>query len=187
MAKSLVDGPFLLVIPFILTLLYYFCVGLQLNLVKYILHAVTIILTANCGNAIGLWAAATFSKLDTAVAVLPMFLMPSMIFSGLFVNLDSLPKWISWLQWTSPMKYAFVALMNIELQGLSLPCTTSEGCVQTGEQVLASLGLANQGSIGVNMIAVGGIWLGMWALAYYGFVRVVHANRGSFTMVQPGV
>ena len=37
--------------------------------------------------------------------------MPSVLFGGLIVNLDTLAGWISWFKWTSPTYFAFQGLV----------------------------------------------------------------------------
>jgi ABC-type multidrug transport system permease subunit len=43
----------------------------------------------------------------------PVLLLPLMMFSGLYNKLDSIPGWISWLQYISPFRYGLHgALLN---------------------------------------------------------------------------
>jgi len=56
----------------------------------------------------------------------PLILLPLMVFAGFFVNSNSIPVWLSWLQAISPLKYAFRATMNIVLSGQTLYCQTGD-------------------------------------------------------------
>jgi ABC-type multidrug transport system permease subunit len=40
--------------------------------------------------------------------------MPIMLFSGFLSNVDSYPKWIAWIQYLSPIRYGFEALVRNE-------------------------------------------------------------------------
>jgi hypothetical protein len=99
-----------------------------------------------------------------------------MIFSGLFVNLNSMPVWIRWVQWLSPMKYGFVALAQNEFNGLKIGCIQlQDECVGglTGEVILIQLALDGQGGIALNLIALAAFWIFLWLLAYLGLWRAV--------------
>ena len=41
--------------------------------------------------------------------------MPFILFGGLFANNSALPKWLSWIQYISPIKYCAESLMDIEM------------------------------------------------------------------------
>ena len=100
-----------------------------------------------------------FPDINVAMAVMPMFLLPLMVFSGFFVQSDSIPVYFRWIQWISPMHYGFVALCLNEFTGLNIYCTESQGCAPgySGTTVLANLGFVDpatgepsKGSIGWN-------------------------------------
>jgi ABC-type multidrug transport system permease subunit len=63
------------------------------------------------GNSIGLMGGCVFKDVKVASAVLPMFIMPLMLLSGFYQNRGNLRVWISWLEYLSPIKYAFEAVM----------------------------------------------------------------------------
>lgn len=69
------------------------------------------------GNSVGLMAGSMFKDVRTASGMLPMVLMPLVLFSGFYANQSQLMSWIGWLQYISPMKYAFEALMRNEYTG----------------------------------------------------------------------
>lgn len=47
----------------------------------------------------------------TSIALSLSTLFPLYMYSGLFKNIDNLPSWIGWLQYISPIKYGFIALI----------------------------------------------------------------------------
>ena len=63
------------------------------------------------GNSIGLLTGALFKDTSRATSLAPAFLLPLMIFSGLYNKLDSIPVWISWLQYISPFRYGLHCLL----------------------------------------------------------------------------
>jgi len=187
MAKSIIDVPILFIVPFLMASIVYFAVGLQATFSHFITTVACMVLLTGCGHSLGLWAAATFANVNIALAVMPLLILPMMIFSGLFVNIATLPVWIAWIKWLSPMKYGFVALMTNEFTGLTLPCPINPAnipnCTVSGSDVLTQYGLSNQGSLAVNMIALLGFCGLLWTLAYICFYLMVKRSKGTFKAI----
>ena len=82
---------------------------------------------------------------EMSVTVLPMALEVTRLFGGFFLAPSRLPKYFSWLDALSYVKYVYVGLSLNELQGLKLSCTASEitagKCVPDGETTIRDLGL----------------------------------------------
>ena len=52
--------------------------------------------------------------METASIVAPVVTMPLIMFGGFYANVDSIPVWIAWVQWLSPLRYTFEALVTVE-------------------------------------------------------------------------
>ena len=63
------------------------------------------------GSSIGLLTGSFFKDVRKASAMAPAFLLPLMIFSGLYNQLNSIPVWIRWMQYISPFRYGLHALL----------------------------------------------------------------------------
>lgn len=50
----------------------------------------------------------------------------SALFGGFFVNEDTIPSWLAWLEWFSYSKYAFAGLIYNEFTDLELTCDSDE-------------------------------------------------------------
>lgn len=95
-----------------------------------------------------------------SVTVLPMVLEVTRLFGGFFVAPSRVPKYLSWIDALSYIKYAFVGAALNELQGLQLNCegvktTIVNGtynitatCIKTGEELIKERGY--------NYIDIGG-------------------------------
>lgn len=46
--------------------------------------------------------------------------MPFVLFGGLLSNSDNYMQWIGWLQYCSPVRYAFEAIMRNEFEGAEI-------------------------------------------------------------------
>ena len=58
---------------------------------------------------------------------MPLAILPVMIFGGLFVNLETIPDAFHWLQYISPIKYSYNAMLLDEFGALTnLTCTVQQ-------------------------------------------------------------
>ncbi len=120
-SKILIEFPFYVFYPFLTTLICYFLTGLQRTAGNFFICCLINILNANAAMGIGLMAAAAFPHIGIAMGIMPLVFIPLMVFSGLMVNLRYITDVLSWIQWISPMKYAFGALCINEFKDLPLP------------------------------------------------------------------
>jgi hypothetical protein len=58
-----------------------------------------------------------------------------------YVQIDSIPIWLSWLEVFSFFQYAFVGLLRVQFEGQKFSCQQSNLCLATGEAVLADMGV----------------------------------------------
>jgi len=60
---------------------------------------------------LGYFISCYFEDAMTAGMAPTFMLLPSVIFGGFIVNLSTLHSWISWIQYLSPTRYGFEALL----------------------------------------------------------------------------
>eukprot|EP00455_Lapot_gusevi_P047435 TRINITY_DN6411_c0_g1_i2.p1 TRINITY_DN6411_c0_g1~~TRINITY_DN6411_c0_g1_i2.p1 ORF type:complete len:402 (-),score=109.31 TRINITY_DN6411_c0_g1_i2:48-1253(-) len=180
-SKIFVEFPFQILLPFIGSVILYFIIGFQATAEKFFLFAVTQVFLAACGSSIGVFCACFFENLSVALAVVPVLLLPLMLFSGFLINSASIPRYFIWLQYISPMKYGFTALSKNEFDGLTLRCNPDQlvkanGAVlcpiTTGQQVISLLSLDSEGSIGLNILLLFIIYTTLMTMAYLALYRV---------------
>lgn len=121
-SRILVDVPLKVLQPILQGTIVYWAVGFQADAMKYLVFQLILILLALASNAIGLFLACIFEDVAVALVVAPLILLPLMMFSGFVLNPESIKVWLGWLEWLSPIKYAFSAIALNEFQGLELYC-----------------------------------------------------------------
>lgn len=71
--------------------------------------------------SMGYFISCVFNDMTIANMIAPILMMPFMLFGGFYSNLKSMPAWLGWLQWCSPIKYALEAMMFNEFNENSAP------------------------------------------------------------------
>lgn len=129
------------------------------------------VLLDNCGASLGIFVSCIFNDIAIAMNVMPMVILPLMVFSGFFVNANAIPPYFNWIQYLSPMRYGFIALIKNEFSGLSIDCGPPQqaamtNCNPSGDAVIAQLGFNDKGTIGGNAAVLFGLAVGFLLIAH---------------------
>lgn len=95
-----------------------------------------------CAIALGMIIASAAPTPDAANAIAPLFVVLMILFGGFYINIESLPDWLQWVQYLSLMRYAFEGLAVNEFTGAKFTCEDVVGdgvCVTDGIEVLDRL------------------------------------------------
>ena len=115
-SKLLFDIPFDEIIVAIMAFCLYLIVGLSLDSAGQIFFFVLVILildftTRGWGNLLLI----SLPNLEAASAATPFVVIIQLLFAGVFINYDSIPVYLKWLEYSSMFKYAWSACMINEL------------------------------------------------------------------------
>lgn len=124
------------------------------------------LLCSLAATSLALFVSAICKTTDMSVTVLPLALEVTRLFGGFFLAPSRLPKYFSWLDALSYVKYTYVGTALNELSGLNLTCTQSDidnfSCIKTGEALIIDRGF--------DYITIGGCIGAL--IAYIIFCRV---------------
>jgi ABC-type multidrug transport system permease subunit len=67
-----------------------------------------------CSTGLGILIGCIFNELEVALNIAPLIFFPMMLFSGFYVNSDSVRDWIVWVEYMNPMRYALEGLVYNE-------------------------------------------------------------------------
>lgn len=169
LAKIIVELPLTVFFPIITASAVYWAAGLRYSVGRFLLFTLILQLVSLTGFSFGLFAACLFNDLSVALALSILILLPFMIFSGLLLNIDTVPVWLRWIQWVSPMRYGFSALMENQFSGWEKP-----GSDAYYRNSGVSTGLSLIGNILVLVALFASALFG----AYLALSRVVFNNEG---------
>lgn len=57
----------------------------------------------------GLLISVIIPKIEVAMTLFPVIVIPLMVFGGFFVNNNDIVVWLRWIEWASPFKWGFQA------------------------------------------------------------------------------
>ncbi|KAJ1787822.1 hypothetical protein LPJ59_005661, partial [Coemansia sp. RSA 2399] len=155
LSKNLVELPVQIIVPILYSCICYWPLGFQRDGVKFVIFMVTCISLNLCGYSIGMLLAIVCKTMSAIVAALPLVFVPLLLFGGLFVNTGNSTVWLRWIQWLSPIKYAFAALTKNQFKGYVVDGQP------LGDQYLETMQLGPF-SIAVNIVFILGIGLILW-------------------------
>jgi len=136
-SKFLAELPFQFLFPLIFCTITYWVSGLQIDFTKFVIFVVTIFLVANIGQAIGLVVGTLITILPIAVGIMPMLIIPFVIYGGFFLNKHTAPDYFVWIQYISFFFYGMEILSTNEFSGLKFTCKNgTTTCIPTGEAAL---------------------------------------------------
>lgn len=123
-SKALMDLPFQIFFPLLLSAIFYFLVGFQETAEKFFAFYACLVLLSVLGTSMGVFMGCIVPKAEAAVALIPVFVIPQMLFSN-FLN-ASPPIWLTWFKHISAYYYGFQILAINEFKDLSLKCNEEE-------------------------------------------------------------
>ena len=143
LAKFCAEIPFNFIGPMVFGTIVFWIVGLgEGSFFNFILFLILLTLIGFCAIALGMIIAASAPTVEAATAFGPIIVVLMILFGGFYINIESLPVWLRWVQYLSLMRWAFEGLSVNEFTGLEFDCgDVAEGapCVKTGEEVLERL------------------------------------------------
>lgn len=176
--KVLIEVPFQILAPIICVSVSYYMIGFQPAFSKFLILIVTAILSALAGMGLGFLAGSSFPNIGIALAVLPMLLLPLMLFSGLYINSDAIPVWLRWIKDISPTYYAFNAAAKNEFTGLMLnQCPPGIPAPCSGAVALDQLGMRGGPNIWESFLILGGMDVVLLVLGFFALWILTRVQR----------
>ena len=153
LSKVFIELPYQIFFPMLLVTIAYYMVGFRSDLQHFFTLMLISVLTALNGMAMGTLAASIFKTIEVALAVLPLLLIPMMIFSGLMINNQNIPWYFKWIRYISPTQYAFTAAMKNEFNDLVVK-NSSGLVIINGEFVLKKMAMDKDLGLWGNVVAL---------------------------------
>eukprot|EP00173_Palmaria_palmata_P004296 Plantae.Rhodophyta-Palmaria_palmata.ctg555.p1 GENE.Plantae.Rhodophyta-Palmaria_palmata.ctg555~~Plantae.Rhodophyta-Palmaria_palmata.ctg555.p1 ORF type:complete len:384 (-),score=62.38 Plantae.Rhodophyta-Palmaria_palmata.ctg555:1248-2264(-) len=138
-SKLMAELPISAIFPLVFSAIVYPMCGLSGGLARIARFMGIITLESFTSASYGLFIGSIAPSPEAAVAIGPSSFVIFIVFGGLYVNGDNVPRWLSWVPRISIIKHAFEALCVNEFRGIQFE-SKRPWDVRTGEQQLARLG-----------------------------------------------
>ncbi|XP_045771252.1 protein scarlet-like [Maniola jurtina] len=178
LAKIIFWIPRAVIEPVLFVTLVFNVAGLQGGFMNWLGMCFVCILCANYANAYGSFLSAVFDKMETAALVSVPFDLIGTMFSGIYLNLGSASRYISWLKYVSAFYYGVETISIIQWNSIeTINCVSIKGmpCIKTGADVLRRYGFMEE-HFWRNCVCL----MVMYFVAHLiAFIMVVKRSRGT--------
>jgi len=103
--------------PLVFSSVVYWGANLNPSAGRFVFFVFILFLTYLGGQAVGLIIAALCDTVETGSLFALVYTLITLLLGGFYVNLVLVPSWFSWLQYISPVRYAFDALLINQFRG----------------------------------------------------------------------
>ena len=118
-SKNAIEVPVALLAPLIQELILYWSSDFRRGTSEFFKIYLVLILINQVATGTGLFISCLANSVPTATSIAPLFNLPVILFGGLFANSSTLPSYISWMQWISPVFYANQAMNMVQFSGVN--------------------------------------------------------------------
>lgn len=115
-SRNLIEIPYAFIFPIIQSLIVYWFSGLSNTATQFFTFYLILTLQSFAGMSMGLLIGSIIIDQKIVPTLTPSLSIVVSLFSGFFKNLAALPEWIGWLQYLSPIRYCFEALVRNEVR-----------------------------------------------------------------------
>lgn len=116
LSKNVIETPLTIFFVIIYATVIYFCTGFRTDGAQYFfIYLAGILLNSMTAQSIGYTVGTLYSTVTEAMSIVQICIIPFTILTGKIINESSLPRYIFWLKYLSPLKYSFEILITNEL------------------------------------------------------------------------
>lgn len=140
LSKTLVEIPFLILIPVIFMSILYWMGGLVHDANSFLTATGIAVLIGNTAASFGYLVSAAVPSVTAALAIAPALMIPFLLFGGFFLNSGSTPDYLIWLKYLSWFSYGNEMLVVNQWEDVkNINCTSSTQCIPDGNSVIKNL------------------------------------------------
>ncbi|KAJ2999804.1 ATP-binding cassette sub- G member 2 [Globomyces sp. JEL0801] len=142
LAKVVSTWPLIIIGNTLMAIPVYWLVGLSATVQQFFTYMLIVYVHVFTANNFGLMIGSAVPSAQVGLIVTPLFLLIFMLFGGLLLNIDKIPSFLRWLQYTSMITYTNKALAQNEFsETLKFTCEPGQPCYSSGPDVVKAYSL----------------------------------------------
>lgn len=113
-ARTIAELPPACIGPFLFCSITYFAIGFTGTAAQFFTYYLIAWSMSQVGMSIGYALSSIFTNVTTAAMLAPILMMPLMVLSGFYLNMDTMPGWLNTLTYLNPLRYCLEAFVSNE-------------------------------------------------------------------------
>ena len=175
-AKATLDGLLLRILPAALYgIIVYWSIGLRPEISHVMVFFATLSLFNLAAGGLAMVIAVVSPTAGFASLATIVILLISLLFGGFLANAESLPPWLSWLQYLSIFYYGFEILFVNEVHGLDVQFDAAGLDVNVKGDLFLDTFNFSEKDLPTDIVALFGMYIGLLLLAYI-LLYIFHAS-----------
>ncbi|KQS70086.1 ATP-binding cassette sub-family G member 4 isoform X3 [Drosophila erecta] len=176
-AKTIADMPFQIVFSSVYVLVVYYLTSQPMELERVSMFVLICVLNSLVAQSLGLLIGAGMN-IETGVFLGPVTTIPTILFSGFFVNFDTIPGYLQWVTYVSYVRYGFEGAM-VAIYGMDrakMQCNQMYCHYRVPKKFLEEMSMDNA-LFWVDAVALIGIFFALRIIAYFVLRWKLHMIR----------
>jgi ABC-type multidrug transport system ATPase subunit/ABC-type multidrug transport system permease subunit len=116
LSKIVVDGITAWISPIVFIIILYFCVGFERHASNFFLFLLLFVSHIFTAESFGLMISCMTNDVPTAGTINTLYLLSSMLVSGFYVDVSSVPIYLVWLKWIGLLLYSYTGLLKVQFE-----------------------------------------------------------------------
>ncbi|XP_055683520.1 ATP-binding cassette sub-family G member 4 isoform X2 [Lutzomyia longipalpis] len=176
-AKTMADLPFQILFSSVYVGVVYYLTSQPMEWTRVTMFVLICLLTSLVAQSLGLLMGAGLS-VELGVFLGPVSTIPTILFSGFFVNLDTIPGYLQWVTYVSYVRYGFEGAM-IAVYGMDrekMRCSEMYCHFRSPKKFLEEMSMENA-EFWIDATALIGIFIALRIVAYFVLRWKIHSIR----------
>eukprot|EP00002_Diphylleia_rotans_P016817 TRINITY_DN3264_c0_g2_i7.p1 TRINITY_DN3264_c0_g2~~TRINITY_DN3264_c0_g2_i7.p1 ORF type:complete len:669 (+),score=124.78 TRINITY_DN3264_c0_g2_i7:53-2059(+) len=184
LGRCMSDLPISIFAPLVFSAIVHPMVNFNEGSMEWFTFYLSILLIGAASSSLGILLGCAIHNFSLLFVVQPAIMFPVILFGGLYVNLDTAPPYLAWIEEVSFMKFVFRAALNNEFEGVEYYCkedqyvqidptcgqpivsstftnSTLRCPIESGDQYLEQLAMTGH-EIWEDLLVVVGFWCKLW-------------------------
>ncbi|KAL5281063.1 ABCG4.2 family protein [Megaselia abdita] len=176
-AKTLADLPFQIVFSSVYVIVVYYLTSQPMEPQRVAMFVCICVLTSLVAQSLGLLIGAGLN-IEAGVFLGPVSTIPTILFSGFFVNFDTIPGYLQWVTYVSYVRYGFEGAM-VSIYGMDrekLECSEIYCHFRTPKKFLEEMSM-DSAKYWIDAVALIGTFFALRIIAYFVLRWKLHSIR----------